>query len=379
MASSPAAPTANRPYSYGLPFRYGHLDEMVREKQLRSKRLLEEKKNAALSTQEAALYEKLHVRLRCNRLANGLSRGVVALSFRDSKRRTLLHIAAMAGSVTGATYCIDRGVDMNAKDGRGWTALRHAVANRDFKVVSALLGRGCDADIPDTVGTTPLHQAAHCGDGALCELLMVSGGADHRARDAAGRDTLQLLGSVQMERTILERQGRRKFWITCGLRSLHDNARAFISKRGLWTPDGKLVKPKDGLVRLTQSERRIKAAAAAVAAAEAEDVDEAAGEDATGEGSPMALDADAMFDPLVNVIRRSLCERFNACSWVGGTARQYMLDMESRGYQMTDPNALDLSKFKVAKEETGEAEDSLQAARGGGRSGGGKAGNEGGE
>jgi len=67
----------------------------------------------------------------------------------DEERRTL----------ELAQILIDEGVDVNAKDDRGRSAIHHAVLKDFPKVVEYLAMRGADINVPNDRGLTPLQLA----------------------------------------------------------------------------------------------------------------------------------------------------------------------------------------------------------------------------
>ena len=75
---------------------------------------------------------------------------------------------------------IDSGADLDAQDGRGFTALHRAARDRrtDPAVVTALLAAGADPNAQDNLGRTPLDDAtqANVNNAAIAELLRQAGG-----------------------------------------------------------------------------------------------------------------------------------------------------------------------------------------------------------
>jgi ankyrin repeat protein len=71
----------------------------------------------------------------------------------------LLVVNAAAGDIAKVRQMLDRGVDPNAADSGGWTALHLAAGHGHLDVVRALLDRGADPARPNKMGDTPLHVA----------------------------------------------------------------------------------------------------------------------------------------------------------------------------------------------------------------------------
>ena len=70
----------------------------------------------------------------------------------------------------------------DAKDGRGWTPLRWASANRYEAIVQLLLEAKVDVDSRDNGGQTSLSWAAYRGHAAIIKLLLEHG-ADADSKD----------------------------------------------------------------------------------------------------------------------------------------------------------------------------------------------------
>ncbi len=100
-----------------------------------------------------------------------------------------LHYAARyavrAGDTEMLKAAITAGADVNARDGRGWTALMYAVDNGYVLLVSQLLEAQADVNVRAPEGATALFMAAAHGHTEIIELLMKAG-ADVSIRDTKG-------------------------------------------------------------------------------------------------------------------------------------------------------------------------------------------------
>ena len=100
-----------------------------------------------------------------------------------------LHYAARyavrAGDTEMLKAAITAGADVNARDGRGWTALMYAVDNGYLLLVSQLLEAQADVNLRAPEGATALFMAAAHGHTEIIELLMKAG-ADVSVRDTKG-------------------------------------------------------------------------------------------------------------------------------------------------------------------------------------------------
>ena len=75
------------------------------------------------------------------------------------------HLAAM-----NVLLAVKAGLE--AVDDNGWTALHHAVAHGDAKIVQILLELKARVEVTDISGRTPLHVAAFCGNVDIISMLI---------------------------------------------------------------------------------------------------------------------------------------------------------------------------------------------------------------
>ena len=71
-----------------------------------------------------------------------------------------LHRAALAGDIAGLEAALSAGAEVDARDGRGWTALMHAVNKGYPMLVEPLPEAGADPDVRAPDGATVLFMAA---------------------------------------------------------------------------------------------------------------------------------------------------------------------------------------------------------------------------
>lgn len=106
-------------------------------------------------------------------------------------RPEALHRAAQAGDIEGLTAALEAGVDIDARDGRGWTALMHAVNKGYLLLVEPLLAANADPDVRAPDGATALFMAALHGHSEVVDLLMKTG-ADLSVRGPQGRTAVDV-------------------------------------------------------------------------------------------------------------------------------------------------------------------------------------------
>ena len=107
---------------------------------------------------------------------------------------TLLHVAAETGDVPMMTWLLDKGADVNARN--GCEHPEEAICNSgefadwqpfDRRRASGTVCKGCDHD-----GQTPLHAAQRSSRAYEGSTLLLARGADVHAVDAAGRTALHI-------------------------------------------------------------------------------------------------------------------------------------------------------------------------------------------
>lgn len=102
-----------------------------------------------------------------------------------------LHRAAQAGDIDGLKAAITAAADVNARDGRGWTALMHAVNKGYTLLVPLLLEAKAEVDIRAPDGATALFMAAVHGHAEIFAQLMQAG-ADSSIPGPQGRTPLDV-------------------------------------------------------------------------------------------------------------------------------------------------------------------------------------------
>lgn len=117
----------------------------------------------------------------------------VDVNARDKEGWTALHFAAELGHTRICQLLIQAGADINAKSTMyGETALHLAVDNLALECCKYLIQASADIHTKNNDGSTPLHLAAETGSEDICRLLIQSG-ADVNAYDNADNKPIDLL------------------------------------------------------------------------------------------------------------------------------------------------------------------------------------------
>ena len=98
----------------------------------------------------------------------------------------ILHRSAKAGDIEGLKAALGAGLDVNARDRQGWTALMHVVNKGFTLMVPPLLEAKADLDMRAPDGATALFMAAVHGHSEIIALLMEAG-ADISIRGPKGK------------------------------------------------------------------------------------------------------------------------------------------------------------------------------------------------
>lgn len=123
-------------------------------------------------------------------LTDAITQGAIGL--RDRDQLTLLHQAIACRDEATALWLIDRGVDVNAQDRRGMTALHFAALYNMPVIAEAIMAHGGNVHIVDEHGNQALWTAvmnARAGDTAVVRLLLLHG-ADPLHENRHGRSPL---------------------------------------------------------------------------------------------------------------------------------------------------------------------------------------------
>lgn len=109
----------------------------------------------------------------------------------DSTGKTLLLIAAEKGSKGIVEELLKiSGMDINAQDDEGWTALCYA-ASRSAEMLKALVGvPGLDPNLANNRGRTPLSLAAEAGSTECIDILLTVMGLETNTPDNNGKNLL---------------------------------------------------------------------------------------------------------------------------------------------------------------------------------------------
>jgi ankyrin repeat protein/tetratricopeptide (TPR) repeat protein len=105
---------------------------------------------------------------------------------RDGRGCTALMESARNGDMETVKLLLERGANVLTKDERGWTVLNEALLKGDLDIAALLLDNGADPNAVDASGWIPLIQAAWKGRRDAVNLL-IARGADIRAKDAFGK------------------------------------------------------------------------------------------------------------------------------------------------------------------------------------------------
>jgi hypothetical protein len=119
-----------------------------------------------------------------------------------------LRVAAQEGEIDVVHELVqEEGIDVNAKDESGLTALHFSCKKDQFAIINLLLDNGANVDVRDSGGWTPLHLALKNVE--VARLLVSKGGANVNAKiNFGGQTTLHLavkIADIAMIRFLLNK------------------------------------------------------------------------------------------------------------------------------------------------------------------------------
>ena len=104
--------------------------------------------------------------------------------------------AAKTGDSSTALERISSGVELDARDSTGTTALHWAVHHNSGEIVDALLDADADPTIGNRYGSTPMAEAASSGDVDVIRALLAAG-ADVESPNAEGQTALMIVARTE--------------------------------------------------------------------------------------------------------------------------------------------------------------------------------------
>ena len=137
------------------------------------------------------------------------AQGVDEISLRAAMTPEALHQAAKAGDVTTLKAALDAGADVNRLDGKGWTALIHAVNKGNLLIVEPLIKAGADVDIRAPDGATALFMAAVLEQPETVERLMKAN-ADFSIPGPKGKTAVDMAWLAFGEPSTVRNRGMNK-------------------------------------------------------------------------------------------------------------------------------------------------------------------------
>ena len=113
--------------------------------------------------------------------------------------------AVKAGDASSVATMIRQGVDVNAPEANGTTALHWAVYQQDAGLVKRLLAAHAKVSVVNQFGSTPIQEAAVTGNTEIIKMLLASG-ADVESANAEGQTALMVVartGNVAAAKALL--------------------------------------------------------------------------------------------------------------------------------------------------------------------------------
>ena len=116
----------------------------------------------------------------------------------DEFGRNKLHHASNNGVVLTVKKLLDEGIDIDAQDVNGWTALHFAAQNNHFKTLDLLLEYNANPNIHDKQGNGPLWTASiHANGKCQGVLSLLKAQADPHHKNKHGRSPVYITKTMQ--------------------------------------------------------------------------------------------------------------------------------------------------------------------------------------
>lgn len=125
----------------------------------------------------------------------------VDVNARDKNGETALYEAATNGYTEIVELLVSKGADVNAKDNDGITALHLSAWNDNSEMVAVLIAKGADVNRKQNDGNTPLHNAASNNSKNAIKLLLLNG-ADINAKNNEGQTPAMLTDDTETKQML---------------------------------------------------------------------------------------------------------------------------------------------------------------------------------
>lgn len=142
--------------------------------------LKQSKKQAELKMKEE-IFNLLNSEGNLEKIEKLLADDLQVVKVKDKDGMEPLHYAARNGYLDIAVLLINRGADLNAREGfkeKGKSPLHFAAANGFREMVELIINRGAEVNLRDISGRTPLYWARLNKHDKIIELLRQHGGVE---------------------------------------------------------------------------------------------------------------------------------------------------------------------------------------------------------